>query len=240
MSTAEGGGDIVRDGLVLLLDAANPKSYLSGSTTWTDLSRSGNNGSLINGPTFNSLNGGSIVFDGVNDYGNGNITTMNAPFTIEYFGKFINTSQVNYEYFGMVGTATAPSTCLSVSKIGSLFGNYIGNMYIYVGGNNVTLTDISLATTNWQHIVVIATTSPPYALVYKNGVQGNILTGVPSTDQILSPINILNGTYRLGNFSANNTWWLNGNLAIHRIYNRVLSATEIQQNFNATRSRFGI
>ena len=74
MSTAEGGGNIVTDGLVLLLDAANTKSYVSGSTIWNDLSRSGNNGSLINGPTFNSLNGGSIVFDGSNDFIEGTIT----------------------------------------------------------------------------------------------------------------------------------------------------------------------
>jgi hypothetical protein len=56
---------IIQDGLVLYLDAANTKSYPTTGTTWTDLSRSGNNGTLINGPTFNSGNGGSIVFDGV-------------------------------------------------------------------------------------------------------------------------------------------------------------------------------
>jgi len=60
---------VATDGLVLYLDAANPKSYVSGSTTWGDLSRGGNNGTLVNGPTFDGGNGGSIVFDGVNDYG---------------------------------------------------------------------------------------------------------------------------------------------------------------------------
>jgi hypothetical protein len=59
---------IVTDGLVLYLDAANTRSYPGTGTTWSDLSRGGNNGSLINGPTFNSANGGSIVFDGSNDY----------------------------------------------------------------------------------------------------------------------------------------------------------------------------
>jgi len=61
------GPNISDDGLVLSLDAANTKSYINGSTTWTDLSRRGNNGTLINGPTFDSTNLGSIVFDGVND-----------------------------------------------------------------------------------------------------------------------------------------------------------------------------
>jgi len=57
----------VTDGLVLYLDAANTRSYPGTGTTWSDLSRGGNNGSLINGPTFNGGNGGSIVFDGTND-----------------------------------------------------------------------------------------------------------------------------------------------------------------------------
>ena len=62
------GASIVRNGLVLYLDAANPKSYPGSGTTWKDLSGNGNNGTLVNGPTFNSANGGSIVFDGTNDY----------------------------------------------------------------------------------------------------------------------------------------------------------------------------
>jgi hypothetical protein len=59
--------NIVTDGLVLYLDAANVKSYVSGSTTWVDIA-AGNNVTLTNGPTFNSGNNGSIVFDGTNDY----------------------------------------------------------------------------------------------------------------------------------------------------------------------------
>ena len=62
------GPKIVRDGLVLALDAADRNSYISGSTTWTDLSGNGNTGTLTNGPTYSSANGGSLVFDGSNDY----------------------------------------------------------------------------------------------------------------------------------------------------------------------------
>ena len=59
---------IVTDGLVLYLDAANQRSYPGSGTTWSDISRGGNNGTLVNGPTFDPGNGGSIVFDGVDDY----------------------------------------------------------------------------------------------------------------------------------------------------------------------------
>ena len=68
MSTLSGGPNIITDGLVLYLDAGNTYSYTSGSTVWNDLSRSMLSGSLINGPTFNTGSGGSIVFDGVDDY----------------------------------------------------------------------------------------------------------------------------------------------------------------------------
>ena len=61
------GPKIVTDGLVLCLDAAIGKSYPGSGTSWTDLSGNGNNGTLQNTPTFNSANGGSLIFDAAND-----------------------------------------------------------------------------------------------------------------------------------------------------------------------------
>jgi hypothetical protein len=69
-------GSVVTDGLVLNLDAGLPASYPGSGTTWFDLSGSGNDGTLTNGPTYSSSNGGSLVFDGSNDYVN-----LNFPFT---------------------------------------------------------------------------------------------------------------------------------------------------------------
>ena len=69
----------VTDGLLLSFDAANTKSYPKSGTTWSDLSGNGNTGTLTNGPTFNSANGGSIVFDGVDDYVNvANASSLNS------------------------------------------------------------------------------------------------------------------------------------------------------------------
>ena len=83
--------NIITDGLVLYLDAANTKSYVSGSTTWTDLVGL-NNGTLINGPTFNSANGGSIVFNGVNNYVTlgDNKYKYQTNFSVEVFARFPN------------------------------------------------------------------------------------------------------------------------------------------------------
>jgi hypothetical protein len=65
---------IVTDGLVLCLDAGNPKSYPGSGTTWTDLSGNGNNGTLVNGVGYSGDNLGSLSFDGVNDYYNRALT----------------------------------------------------------------------------------------------------------------------------------------------------------------------
>ena len=72
------GPEIVKSGLVLYLDAGNQNSYPGTGTTWTDISRNNNNGTLTNGPTFNSENGGSIVFDGTNDYVSTALTSTNS------------------------------------------------------------------------------------------------------------------------------------------------------------------
>jgi uncharacterized delta-60 repeat protein len=86
---------IVTDGLVLALDAANPKSYPGSGTTWTDLSGNGNTGTLTNGPTYSSANGGSIAFDGVDDYSalTSNYT-LSAGWTLSFWGNPIFDSTV--------------------------------------------------------------------------------------------------------------------------------------------------
>ena len=77
---------IITDGLVLFLDAANPKSFVSGSTTWNDLTTNFNNGTLVNDPTYSLTNSGNIVFDGTDD----NIQLGNAS-------KFISGSNITVD-----------------------------------------------------------------------------------------------------------------------------------------------
>ena len=91
MSTSFAFTPIVTDGLILYLDAANTKSYISGSTDWYDLTTYNNDGTLTNGPTFSSTNGGSIVFDGVNDYvqvNNSDILNPTQTITLSVWSKF--------------------------------------------------------------------------------------------------------------------------------------------------------
>jgi hypothetical protein len=98
-----GGPYIVRDSsLVLELDAADRNSYVSGSTTWFDLSGNSNSGSLVNGPTFDSANGGSIVFDGTNDFVNlgtpSTLVGLQVPLTINLWAKIPSTDGLDTLY----------------------------------------------------------------------------------------------------------------------------------------------
>ena len=93
---------IVTNGLVLCLDAGNTKSYSGSGTTWTDLSESATNGTLTNGPTFNSDNKGSIVFDGIDDYIAGSLTSAPTEMTFCVFAKVTNKNEA-----GLIGIGTA-------------------------------------------------------------------------------------------------------------------------------------
>ena len=213
MSTAEGGGNIVTDGLVLLLDAANTKSYPTTGTTWIDLSRSGNNGTLTNGPTFNSGNGGSIVFDGTNDYINMNNINFGKTYTISLWVKLDDLS--SRVWVGGINTTEYHMNFQS------------GNMVNRVNNNLVTFST-NVTTNIWYNISLVRSNTT--LTCYKNGdlVSSTTAAGA-TTDFVL---------YRIG--SSPSGFYGNGDISNILFHNRVLTASEISQNFNATRSRFGI
>ena len=143
-------GQIVTNGLVLALDAADRNSYPDSGTTWTDLSGNGSNGTLINGPTFSSVNGGSIVFDGLNDYVN--ISTpvnLTNPSTI---CAFINTSVTTGSNQVIYGpSANQEDNWLSISNNkAQIFATQTANV------NNFTITGTTTIEANkWYHITGI-------------------------------------------------------------------------------------
>ena len=124
------GPNVVTNGLVLALDAANTKSYVSGSTTWNDLSGNNNSGSLVNGPTFNSANLGSIVFDGVDDYINcGNSSTLNITETFT-ISLWINSTRNNIQSYILDKDTDAYSI---------IIGYQLGFVNFYNGSINLLL-----------------------------------------------------------------------------------------------------
>lgn len=217
---------IIKDGLVLCLDAANRRSYPGSGTAWNDLSGNGNHGILTNGPTFNSSNGGSVVFDGVNDYIISPISSAYSQGTIScwVFPKALNNSFFVY-------TINSPLSVYS-HQLGI---NSSSNLHVYIwDGNPRQSSGEGIINLNkWHNAAFYWIDNNSYGF-YLNGVfQGSGAIGVSwkGASNIYIGSNVGTGSYVTG--------WLNGNIAQSLIYNRALSNTEIIQNFNATKSRYG-
>jgi len=226
MSTVQGGqGNIVTNGLVLNLDAANPRSYPQpyNGTTWTDLSGNGNNGTLVNGPTYSSANGGALVFDGVDDY-------VTAPSSSNW-ALGTNGAVSAWVYF--TGSITANHRLWCVN-------NNLFSLDVYLGGGGIIgLHGAQVSTTSifpmnqWVH--VMTTYNNGNLAVYFNGVN-QPLTGVTSSYNITNSSSLFIGQYSGG---GSYTW--RGRISNLNIYqNKPFNPSEVLQNFNATRARFGI
>ena len=231
MSTIGGGVNIVTDGLVLYLDAANTKSYPGSGTAWSDLSRSGNNGVLTNGPTFNSGNGGSIVFDGTNDYAQttSNPIANDSSFTLETWVNFTNFNNSLFRPIIDCGN-------LGVGSLGyCLAKNTSNNLYLAI---NTGFVGISNTITNniWYHIVATASKTANYTMsIYLNSVLGTV-----NASAITSVLTNSQTSIRLMSNYVGTVLYSQGNIGITRIYNKALTPQEIQQNYNATKSRYGL
>jgi len=221
-----GGSNIATDGLVLALDAANPKSYVSGSTTWNDLSGNNNSGSLINGPTFSSENGGSIVFDGVDDYVSISQNINPSNITLEFVYKASVSSP--YEYL--------------ISNARDCCGTYNGYELQIVDGvprfsiwnsTQVGVNGILTLTNQIYHLT--ATYEGSQLKIYQN----SILTGTANSALgIGSPASY---NLAIGGMGLNPAFYnLTGNIYVGRVYNRALSASEVLQNYNALKSRYNL
>jgi len=225
---------IVTNGLVLNVDAGFDPSYPTTGTTWYDLSGNSNNGTLTNGPTFNSTNSGSIVFDGVDDYvqvtspfgnidwstrawsfsswmkldtlGDKCLVNLNSSNSSHYIvTNVFYTDQKSYWYFIKNSTAVQTNFTQTTSEFPT---NQIFHFTMTYNGNGLSSGNIKF---------------------YKNG---NLLTTIEG------------GSAGLGNLTGlqiGGTYYpLDGNVYSFQMYNRVLSQSEITQNYNAQKGRFGL
>lgn len=215
---------IVTDGLVLYLDAANPYSYVSGSTVWNDLSRGNYSGSLLNGPTFNTGSGGSIIFDGVNDSLTSNFTGIVDSVTIECWYRGTKVTRNHLWNFG-VGLTTNLYCNFNDSGI-PLWFYWNGNGTPFLWFTQGNFTDGTI-----KQLIFTHTGSDNQA--YLNG---QLLTAGRATAGTQTFSNVNSGS----SFDIGSTQPFGGNIFIFKIYNRALSAQEIQQNYNATKGRFGL
>ena len=217
---------IVTDGLVLYLDAANPNSYVSGSTFWNDISRGGNSGTLVNGPTFSSQNGGSIVFDGTND-------TVNIP-TLPNTSFSLVSSSFTVDMWVRVDGGSV-SGLISSNQSPSAGGQYhivrrygIVQVSFYFG---TELSGTTFPTGSWVNIVHTYNYTNQTSSLYQQGTR----TGIGGMGTPL----VTSASLYLGWFGFGGAY-LSGSIASTKIYNRTLTAQEVTQNYNATKTRFGL
>jgi len=217
---------IVTSGSIIYLDAGIANSYPGSGTTWTDLGVSGFNGTLINGPTFTTSNGGAIILDGSNDY--------------------INTANFQYNYFTICLWVYPGSTQNTYADI--LDASHTGNQNFNIQQN--------AANTNQYEFAMIgassASSSGLFTLVsntwtfltftwdndkVRGYINGTIFgTGASAASNFQSPFLRLGAWWGVGTVSR---YW-NGRYGAFYAYNRVLSGDEIYQNFDAQRQRYGI
>ena len=214
---------IVTSGLVFCVDAGNPRSYSGSGTTWADISGNAFNSTLTNGPTYTSGVNGYFTFDGVDDFSS---VPINAAF---------NTPSVTFEVWAYLQT---------ISDRHILYVNWQGNalevnsdrsvvMYNYgsAGQQGAGSSAGAINWGTWNHLVGVYDNGAQALYLYVNGALLATRTSTPSTIYSVS-------THAISGVAFGGE--VNGRISVVRHYNIALSASQILQNFNAIRGRYGI
>lgn len=216
---------IVSDGLILNLDAGNTTSYSGTGITWLDLSGNNYDGSLQNGVTYSQLNGGVFIFDGVNDYISitGSITLNSATFI-----TWVKRNGNQTRGAGMIFSRSPGFTSglnfnyASDNRIG-----YHWNDQNWNWDSNLIIPDLT-----WCMCVIsITPTNATAYLCQSTGITSSILTTTHNSTTL--------NRIRVG-ADSDMSRYTNGQISVAQIYNRALSESEITQNFNALKSRYGL
>jgi hypothetical protein len=222
------GGSIVTDNLQFSVDAANFVSYPTTGTAWLDLTTNNNDVTLYNGPTFSSIGGGSIFFDGTDDYATapGTSSTNISDFLTAEVWVYYESGNGRILQKDDWGSGTY-TRCWEV-------GGYAGQFRMEIWHSNGTTAigyGNNLAVNGWTHLAL--TFDGTNVRMYQNAVLVNTINfpGDIRTD-INTPIT-LGGRWTTSEY-------LDGAIGLARIYNKALNGLEISQNFQAQKSRFGL
>jgi len=220
------GSSIATSGLIFALDAANKKSYPGSGTSWTDISGNGIVGTLTNSPTYSTTNGGNFAFNGSNTY--------------------VTTPGVTLNFSGGASMEIVFNSVDIQSRAQGYMSFYSGSTYIdfYSPGNSTLrwetwitagsvggafFSPATLTNNTWYH--AIGTYYNGVSILYINGVSVNSSTYAAANYSASFNSNIIVGQYG---------GYLSGSMPVAKLYNRALSANEVNQNFAAIRGRFGI
>jgi hypothetical protein len=228
-------GGIVKDGLVLDLDAAKKESYPGSGTVWNDIAGGVVTGSLTNGPTFDGNNGGSIVFDGTNDCVNlPNIPSLRPNvFTVVSWVN-CNISNSNQKTIFSIYSQVSGVAGFGFQQWNGT-NNGINRIRFFVGNNTFTYGEytgtINVPINTWNQIVV--SYDGTTMINYVNGIVDGSL--IYNSGCVYDPPNNLT---QIG--SIINSGYFPGKISYTQLYNRALSAAEITQNYNALKGRYGL
>jgi len=224
------GPNIVKEGLAFYIDAGSPNSFypLTAGTTWKDISGNSNNGILTNGPTYTSADGGSIIFDGTDDYVSTSINTSTLNLTTSNGATmmcWLNMTILNrwtgvISFTGNTGNDVDFGWDLTLSNIVRVWKN---------GSGASSAIDISSYSNQWVLYTLTSTSSNLNFYINNNAPTSVALAGNINTT-------IGRNLLIMDNWDSS----VSGKLSNVIIYNRALSQTEILQNYNATKTRFGL
>ena len=220
---------IVTDGLVLSLDAANTKSYPGSGTTWTDLSGEGYDGT-ISGATYTSGVDGYFDFDGTND-----LVTVNSSIRTAV-GEFLATSSNSFSisvWFEPTTSDTSSNTMFSKANgygtAGNIILGYDGTNLLSVIRGTSTNNFYTSLTSTWHEVAICWD-----GTTFKSYVNGSFVSNLSVGSATSQDTDV-----KIGN-SGNGNEPFNGKISNVKVYTKALSASEIQQNYNALRGRYGI
>ena len=248
-------GEIVRDGLVLWLDAGKQESFGSDGTVWRDLSGQDNNGTLTSGIGFTVEQGGSLIFDGVNDGAKVPRTHLYQTGDEISVEAWINADNINdqtYQAFftigGVAGTDRDRSFQMRVANYSSIPG-YIDALYRNSANDAWQIIRTSnpvIVNNTWYHVVSTYTYGTGSSWkIYINGVEQSVTFS--SGNGNADPIQPADPSIYIGlgedgrpafNTGSGEEWL--GKIGKVGLYHKTLTAAEVKQNFNALRGRFGI
>lgn len=232
MTTVE-GPNIIKSGLVLYLDAANSKSYSGSGSTWTDLINNANNGTLVNSPTYSSSNKGYFAFNGSTNYievaSSSDITF--ASTTSYSLSAWVYLPSVPSVWTGMVTKSrdVQPWYGLWISGGSKLWTWATPN----TGGAILNLQGTS-ATTGWHNLCGVYDVTNNLSTLYVDGEYN--VSGALGTPSAVGSGNLIIGAAK----TTSAIEFFYGNISNVAIYNKALSATEVLQNFDSLRGRYGI
>ena len=220
------GPNIVTDSIVLTIDAGNRNSHIGSGTNWNDLSGNASNGTLTNGPTFNSSNIGSIVFDGVDDFVTGTNVVISSQATLLVWFKTSN-AQVNKWLFSIPFDSAGGGNGFDIYLTTGGVGSYCITYPVNVG--NVSY-GVNYADGLW-HMVAVSYNGSALTM-YWDGAQVNTSSFSGTIKQTG------NGEYNVCRFGSVGLY-ANASVSYVNVYNRGLTSSEVYQNYYAIKSRYG-